>query len=724
MKEKTKNKKEKWYQKRHFKVLVFLVFVVFILFSHTNNSYALGNGQTVGEFANSLVGIAQDPVGSLVSPLKEGLLWVFKQLLYGIFVIVSWLLGVAAIMFSWVIDTKNVKFVLDNDAITISWGTVRDFLNLAFILVLLYSAFCTIFQVEKYHLKKILLMLVIMALLVNFSLPISRFIIDVSNVMFYYLINNIFPDTAGDGIFAHFADRSNIVQILTPDNIGNAEISYLVAIIVFTFILMMTLLVIACLFVVRLIVLAILIIFSPVGFVAAIFPSTKHYADDWWSNLFKYAFFAPIMAFMMSIAINILEIMKKNNVDKSFLQVANNNLIYKEASSVDVNVIGSMAFFAIPIVILWTGMIVAQKLSIAGANTVVGRASKFAGWAGKKFTGAAAIGRVYKSYQSRRQEAQQAGVANRLGKWIGSQQDRARSVVADRGGRDARNRYEADRLKRVDDAYKSRNMGDMDPTDLINMRDTGNADERAAAIKALAEQGRATVTDLNTVRNDFGETSQVFRQLNNKVRTYDPVAAFTDAAGVTNWARATEFTRSNQFDLKKVTSNNSLGNAQFWGMLFDNNLVDAKKVEDVRNANNAGAITTSLQTLAASRTAVNPENRSIHMAAFSQAGRFTNTANAAANNTFIEHIVRNMNKENSKRTHISFVQDPRVQTYMSDNLRPNQTKQIILNMDDRYAQSEMVNFLRDPARNFGSVGNPNADILRGIASRDPDLRRM
>ncbi len=325
---------------------------------------------------------AQDQANKNSPGLVGGLLLpAFKWLLYGVFVFVSWLMGVAAILLGWVIKTDNIKLVLDNDAIYESWKMVRDMLNLAFILVLLFSAFCTIFQVEKYHLKKILLTLVIMALLVNFSFPVSRFIIDVSNVMFYFIINSVFPNTTGEGVFGSIASHAGIVDILKPQTsqVKNADVWYLIAIIVFTFILMITFLVIAVMFVIRLVALGIIIIFSPIGFVAAIFPSTKHYADDWWSNLFKYSFFAPIMAFMLAIALNILGKMKSDALT-GFLTVTQNNI---GGNTIDASVVAKMAFFAIPIVILWMGLITAQKLSIAGAGVVTGQAKKFAGWAGR-----------------------------------------------------------------------------------------------------------------------------------------------------------------------------------------------------------------------------------------------------------------------------------------------------------------------------------------------------
>lgn len=319
----------------------------------------------------------------VTSPVTDTIESGFKYLIYGVFRLFAWFLGVAGTLFDWVIEPKNVYLVLDNPAIYESWKLVRDFMNLAFILTLLFSAFCTIFQVEKYHLKKILLTVFIMALLVNFSYPISRFIIDVSNVMFYFIINSMLPDKAGNGILANFADYSAITEILNPKSaglsIGDSEVTYLLAICAFTFILMLTFMVLAVMFVIRLTVLGILIILSPAGFVGAIFPSTKHYADDWWSNLFKYSFFAPIMAFIMATSLNVMKHMNEKSAMQTFLEAAGQNA----PGATDANFFGSMAFFAIPIIILWVGLSVAQKLSIAGAGAVVGRAKKVASWAGK-----------------------------------------------------------------------------------------------------------------------------------------------------------------------------------------------------------------------------------------------------------------------------------------------------------------------------------------------------
>ncbi len=295
----------------------------------------------------------------------------------------SILLKASANLFAYIVDAKAMTAIINNPIIYQTWKFVRDSLNFAFIMVLLFSAFATIFQVDKYNYKKILLTLVIMALLVNFSYPITRFIIDISNVLMYTLLNNLFAGQNGAGIFTNITNLSGVGEIIVP-NQGDYDTWFLLVSVVFIFILMVTLLTIAVMLVIRAIALAILIIFSPLAFVGAILPKgagkeITNYGNQFWDNLFKYAFFGPIQIFMLSVAVQMLTAMKKAGGKADVMIFAK--------SLGDANLVSSLAFFCIPIVILWIGLGMAQKMGVAGASMVTGQANKFLGWAGKTFSG-------------------------------------------------------------------------------------------------------------------------------------------------------------------------------------------------------------------------------------------------------------------------------------------------------------------------------------------------
>jgi len=340
----------------------------------TENEEALeksGEGNIgVGQKTEDVCGLSWYQVFSLAA-VKCILLYVLK--------FIGALIQAASTLFVWVIDTDNMKAVMNNSVIYELWGFVRDMLNVAFILVLLFSAFCTVFQISKYSYKNLLLTLIIMALLVNFSFPIARAIIDFSNVIMYYLINGLGSNIKDGKIFIDFAKNGGLADIVNPKVGGSVSIdsdmSFLIAAIVFTFIFMVTLIIIAVLLLIRIVILAVLIIFASIAFVGSIVPFLSKYASEWWDTLFKYAFFGPVMIFMMVVATKMMGEIAKRKGQMKIIATA-------QSQSSIAETIAAFAFFSIPIVILWVGIGSAQKMSIAGAGAVVGRGQKFMSWVG------------------------------------------------------------------------------------------------------------------------------------------------------------------------------------------------------------------------------------------------------------------------------------------------------------------------------------------------------
>jgi MFS family permease len=166
--------------------------------------------------------------------------------------------GLCVSLFGWAADPNRMMDILKADTIYAAWKLVRDFLNIAFILFMLFSAFCTIFQVSKYSIKSTWLNLVLMALLVNFSFPIARFVIDVSNVLAYTMLSDLFPGGLTN-YTSTFAQMTKLSSLVNPDNAGLVTLVFLN---IFLFIFGVTFLVMALLFIIRVIALSVLIIFS------------------------------------------------------------------------------------------------------------------------------------------------------------------------------------------------------------------------------------------------------------------------------------------------------------------------------------------------------------------------------------------------------------------------------------------------------------------------------
>jgi hypothetical protein len=433
-KEKRENKGNLFLKKRRYlSVLLFLVFVLCNFAGFTKISSAAltdaeriqreeiqknittqinNNGAMNTPASAQSPGLINQAAGAAAGLVGGWMLQIFNLLLYAVYIFIGILANLAGILFDWVVNPKVFISVMNLNAIKTGWYAVRDFLNLAFIMVLLFSAFCTIFQVQKYNLKKVLITLVIMALLVNFSFPIARFFIDASNVMMYFFLNKINIASISAGM----ANWSSLNESAVGPIGKTWEVTLkLIAGIIFLFMFAVTLLTMAILLVIRMLVLAIVIIFSPVGFVGYIFPGLSQFAGKWWDALFKQAFFGPIMAFFIYLAFLIMTEFNANPKGTEKLGVVQ-------------GIIVAGVHMALPITLLWVGMISAKQLGATGAAT----AQKYGMGAMKKFSGVNAVQKRYKAYRAERDkrvaEKFKGNLGERIGKGLNKAQDTAHGL--------------------------------------------------------------------------------------------------------------------------------------------------------------------------------------------------------------------------------------------------------------------------------------------------------
>lgn len=310
----------------------------------------------------------------------------FKGLIYGFFVVSSMIAGLGFMLLTWSIDPQHVVDLFNNPAVYTLWQFIRDFFNLFFIFVLLYIAFTTVFQIQK-NFKKALLSLVLAALFINFSFPISRALIDVTNVPMYFFTNSLQDDRGqqGAGVIASILGTSKIQNIILPNLQGTTtvqglhatEFSSLFIAVIFMFLFGVTLLVFALQFVIRLIVLVVLVIFSPVGFAAPIIPGLETYSKMWWDNFWKYALFGPAGMLMLVVALRFLGEFSKQ--EQSFQSAA-----ALASSGSDTSLFVAISMFSVVIIMLWIAIGLGQKMGLAGAAAISGKGEKFAKWVGKK----------------------------------------------------------------------------------------------------------------------------------------------------------------------------------------------------------------------------------------------------------------------------------------------------------------------------------------------------
>ncbi len=118
---------------------------------------------------------------------------------YTIYTIPAFLLGIAATFFNAIIAISlSSTMISQSKFIQEGWTVVRDLSNIFFILILLYVAIQMILGLGGGHGKKIIVQVIIMALLINFSMFLTEIVIDTSNVIALVFYNKLHVTTKDD----------------------------------------------------------------------------------------------------------------------------------------------------------------------------------------------------------------------------------------------------------------------------------------------------------------------------------------------------------------------------------------------------------------------------------------------------------------------------------------------------------------------------------------------
>src|SRR3989344_988128 len=115
------------------------------------------------------------------------IIWAFTTVLYGILIFIGWLLGIAGLFADWMIQPA---YIINSTVVQIGWGVTRDLANMLFILILLGIALDYILF-QSFGVKRALPTLIVVALLINFSLPIAGIFIDFANVFSDFFITKV-----------------------------------------------------------------------------------------------------------------------------------------------------------------------------------------------------------------------------------------------------------------------------------------------------------------------------------------------------------------------------------------------------------------------------------------------------------------------------------------------------------------------------------------------------
>ncbi len=323
-------------------------------------------------------------------------------------IVVTGLGGLTA-AFGWAFDASIRMFIVDfskqyieygiGNTVESLWITVRDIFNLTFIFGLVYIGFQIILGVNESGARRTIPLLIIAALLVNFSLFITKFIIDFANlaaVQIFNLfqiadspINASAGNTAVEGAFLAegegasialgFMNQLGVSALLNYDVTDSSPFLYLLGVAVVFIVMIYVFAVGAVLVTIRFAVLIFYMIFSPLMFLGFVFPGFKNISDKFWEGLFGQAFFAPAFIFMLYVTY-LLTVGFNDGKRESLKELSYNGAdggVTEELARI-------LPYFILIVIFLLGSLSIARKMANAGSSMVM----KVNDWAVGKTRGA------------------------------------------------------------------------------------------------------------------------------------------------------------------------------------------------------------------------------------------------------------------------------------------------------------------------------------------------
>jgi hypothetical protein len=257
----------------------------------------------------------------------------------------------------------NGKWVITQGIFLDGWNSVKNLANMLIVLAVVGIALATILRFRDYEAKKLLLPIIIVAVLINFSNVFVGIVIDASNFTMKGLLP---PNTSEEenGLI----DKIRAVEIPntnyeigggTTDGNISGVIANTVKILEFAgiyFMLGAIFIYITLLLIARYVILGILFIFSPIAFVFRVFPlpDAKKLWNSWWEHFIKWCFIGVGLSFVLWLSYQMV----------TYVGLAQNQTTPNQST---------LEFdLAIIVILLFVGIKITTKSSAAGANAIIG----------------------------------------------------------------------------------------------------------------------------------------------------------------------------------------------------------------------------------------------------------------------------------------------------------------------------------------------------------------
>jgi hypothetical protein len=349
------------------------------------NAPAVGSAGagTPPDTSKSCISLTSFSFTACVAMVGNILMWLFARALY----------------FSGALMDLSLKFSLNisdlvnqTTIINVGWQIFRDLANVVFIFLILWLAIGTILGLQQDTMKS-LTRIILAALLINFSLFITKAVIDAANIFALHFFSLLVPDGGGSlaGVFMSGLRLSTVYNSAAiGQSIGFGQVILVtffgsILILVSTYVFLAA----AVMFLIRTVILIILMILSPIAFVSWVIPGMSGHTSKWWNTLFSQAFFAPAymaMAYVVGKAIQSPSgglIAARAGETSSFAAAL-------ATSAPDPGVAGLLLNFILLIGMMVACLIVAGKIGAVGSSTMMSWGKQIQG-AGTGLIGRSAV---------------------------------------------------------------------------------------------------------------------------------------------------------------------------------------------------------------------------------------------------------------------------------------------------------------------------------------------
>lgn len=362
------------------------------------------------EISDALSGISADPHAGQSGGDEKKPECAVKDLGWLICPVINFLADISDAAFAMIADNflKIEPDIASGGEVQAAWGIMRNIANGAFIIMFLAIIISQLtgFGISNYGIKKMLPRLIVAAILVNVSIYVCQIAVDLSNILGYGLragiggigdeitrANEIFQSGQGRGTWGGFA-----LTILAAGTAGILALAVLIGALVSGLVVMAT---IAVLLIARKALIVILIVISPLAFVAFLLPNTEKFFSKWRSIFVGLLMVFPTIGLLFGGGILAGAIVKAGGGNDTIMQI-----------------VGEL-IKVLPLIAVWS--VLKKAIDVAGAisqhiNNAGGRLSGGAkNWAQNKYDNS----RLGEMEKFRKQRRQRRKALMRAGVWKG-----------------------------------------------------------------------------------------------------------------------------------------------------------------------------------------------------------------------------------------------------------------------------------------------------------------